>query len=115
MVAMAAIFRKLGSVFSRVRAGSRRSSRACASLSAMAAPHSDFSGYAQPGLVGIQNRQRHRHRIAGLRQVVVGDDQVQPQPRAVSASAKALMPVSTVITSRTPSAYAASSTLDCSP
>ena len=44
MVAMAAIFRKLGRVFSRVRAGSRRSSRAWASLSAMAAPQSDFSG-----------------------------------------------------------------------
>ena len=44
MVAMAAILRKLGRVFSRVRTGSRRSSRACASLSAMAAPQSDFSG-----------------------------------------------------------------------
>ena len=44
MVAMAAILRKLGRVFSRARAGSRRSSRAWASLSAMAAPQSDFSG-----------------------------------------------------------------------
>ncbi len=44
MVAIAAIFRKLGRVFSRVRAGSRRSSTACASFSAMAAPQRDFSG-----------------------------------------------------------------------
>ncbi len=44
MVAMAAILRKLGSVFSRVRMGSWRSSKAWASLSAMAAPQSDFSG-----------------------------------------------------------------------
>jgi hypothetical protein len=35
---------KTGQRFSRVRARSRRSSTACASLSAMAAPHSDFSG-----------------------------------------------------------------------
>ena len=54
MVAMAAILRKLGSVFSRVRAGSRRSSTACASLSAMAAPQSDFSGYGQPGWLGFR-------------------------------------------------------------
>ena len=44
MVAMAAIFRKLGRVFSRVRWGSRCASTAWASLSAMAAPQSDFSG-----------------------------------------------------------------------
>ena len=44
MVAMAAIFKKLGRVFSRVRAGSRRSSSACASFIAMAAPQRNFSG-----------------------------------------------------------------------
>jgi len=44
MVAMAAIFKKLGRVFSRVRAVSRRSRTAWASLSAMAAPQRDFSG-----------------------------------------------------------------------
>ena len=49
MVAMAAILRKLGRVFSRARSGSRRSSSACASLSAMAAPQRLFSGYGHPG------------------------------------------------------------------
>ena len=44
MVAMAAIFKKLGKVFSRVRAWSRRSRIACASFSAMAAPQRNFSG-----------------------------------------------------------------------
>ncbi len=44
MVAMAASFKKLGRVFSRVRAWSRRSSSAWASFSAMAAPQSNFSG-----------------------------------------------------------------------
>ena len=48
MVAMAAILRKLGRVFSRIRTGSRRSSNACASLSAMAAPQRLFSGYGIP-------------------------------------------------------------------
>jgi hypothetical protein len=39
---------------------------------------------------------------------MVRDDQVEASRRAVSASATARIPVSTVITSRTPSAYAAS-------
>ena len=53
-----------------------------------------------------------RHRP---RQVVIGDDESRRERRAVSASAKARMPVSTVMTSRTPSAYADSITLDCRP
>ena len=44
MVAMAAILRKLGSIFSRARTASWRSRMACASLSAMAAPQRNFSG-----------------------------------------------------------------------
>jgi len=50
---MAAILRKLGSVFSRVRAKSRRSSTAWASLSAIAAPQSVSQG-KYSGLIGVQ-------------------------------------------------------------
>ena len=68
------------------------------------------------GLIGVQDGERGGNRVVQLRarwwSVTMRS---RPSLRAVSASAKARMPVSTVMTRRTPSAWAASSTLDCMP
>ena len=80
MVAMAAIFRKLGRVFSRVRAGSRRFEHGLRQLQRDGRAAQRFFRVRAAGLVGIENGQRVRNRIAGFRQVMVGDDQVEAQP-----------------------------------
>ena len=67
------------------------------------------------GLVGIQNGERGGNGVVRSGKWWSVTMRSRPRRRAVSASAKALMPVSTVMTRRTPSAYAASSTLDCRP
>ncbi len=77
IVAMAAILRKLGKSLSRVRSASCRSSRACASLSAIAAPAQRFFRIAASVLIGIENRERTRDRVINLREVVIRNDQVK--------------------------------------
>ncbi len=76
MVAIATIFRNDGS--SRSRPVS--TSSACAILKATPAPHSDLHGILAAVLIGIDDRQRLRHAVR-LRQMVVGDDEVEAAPR----------------------------------
>ena len=38
-----------------------------------------FFRVSAAGLIGIENRQRRRHRVARLRQMVVGDDEIEPE------------------------------------
>ena len=85
MVAMAAILRKLGRVFSRVRAGIAALEQRLRQLERDGRAAEGFFRIGAAGLVGIEDGERIGDGIVGVGQVMVGDDEVEAEaPRGFS-------------------------------
>ncbi len=81
MVAMASSFRNEGRIFSLARFRSWASSRAWASLKATPGAAEVLAGVAAAVLVGIEHGERGRQASGCVRQMMVGDDEVDAESR----------------------------------
>ena len=80
MVAMAAILRKLGSVFSRARRRIAALEQRLRELERDGCAAERFFRIRAAGLIGIQDGERGGKRVVRVGQVVVGDDEIEAQP-----------------------------------